>query len=132
MTHTVLVLVVFLLNGEPQSYAATLAPGVVCDAAQAASFARHIEAELAEPIQEQVLWRCLPVRSPGPATDSHQREVRKGDTGHGQDYRDHDPPTISGRGVRLPDVRRAMARRCHLDKPRRDPRASGRVRGNPS
>jgi len=66
MTHTILVLVVFLLSGEPQAYAATLSPDVVCDAAQAVSFANQVEVHLREPIQEEILWQCLPVRSPGP------------------------------------------------------------------
>ena len=67
MTHNVLVLVVFLLGGEPRAYAATLAPNVACDAPQAVSFAQQVEAQLGEPIREEILWECLPVRSPGPA-----------------------------------------------------------------
>jgi hypothetical protein len=62
------VLVVFLLGGEPQAYAATLAPDVPCDAAQAVSFAHQVEARLGEKVQEEILWQCLAVRSPGPAT----------------------------------------------------------------
>ena len=67
MTHTVLLLVVFLLNGEPRAHVVTLAPDVLCDAAEAVNLAHRVEAQLAEPIQDEILWRCLPVRSPGPA-----------------------------------------------------------------
>ena len=76
MTHTVLVLVVFLLSGEPQAYAATLAPDVACDAEQAVNFAHQVEAELRVAIQEEILWQCLPVRSPGP-TSAPDRSPRR-------------------------------------------------------
>jgi hypothetical protein len=67
MMHTILVLVVFLLGGEPQAYAATLAPGVPCDAAQAMSFANRVETFLTDRIQDEILWQCIPVRSLGPS-----------------------------------------------------------------
>jgi hypothetical protein len=67
MTHTILVRVVFLLNGQPRAYAATLAPDIACDASQAVSFAHQVEAQLTERIQEDILWQCMPVRSPAPA-----------------------------------------------------------------
>lgn len=67
MTHTVLLLVVFLLNGEPRAHTAMLAPDVVCDAAQAVYFAHQFEAQLGERIQDEILWQCLPVPSPSPA-----------------------------------------------------------------
>jgi len=81
MTHTILLLVVFLLNGEPQAYAVTLSPDISCDAAQAVTFAHQVEIQLNEAIQEEVLWQCMPVRSPGPATapDAPPRGPYKGD-----------------------------------------------------
>jgi hypothetical protein len=81
MTHTILVLVVFLLGGEPQAYAATLAPGMPCDAAQAVNFANQVEAHLAARIQEEILWQCIPVTSPGPAAtpDTSPRHIPRSD-----------------------------------------------------
>ena len=72
MTHTVLVLVVFLLGGEPEAYVATLAPNVECNAAQAVAFAHQAEAQLGEAIQEEILWQCLPVQSPGRTRAPHE------------------------------------------------------------
>ena len=81
MTYTILVLVVFLLNGEPQAYAVTLSPDASCNTAQAVTFAHQVEVQLNQEIQEEVLWQCMPVRSPGPATtpDAPPRSPYKGD-----------------------------------------------------
>jgi hypothetical protein len=66
MTHTILVIVLFLLSGEPQAHAATLSPGVPCDRAQAVNFSKQVETQLAASVQEEILWQCIPVQSPGP------------------------------------------------------------------
>lgn len=56
----------WLFTGEPAAWTIRVPDGVACDAALATATARMRTAETG-PIQDEVLWKCETVTSPGPA-----------------------------------------------------------------